>query len=73
MSNKVKDMIAILLIGDGIVALLRPQRHVLLWKDGPKFYQDLMEPFVKMPGLTRLLSFVEIMVGLWLASAAEDV
>lgn len=73
MSNKFKDMIAILLIGDGVVAFLRPKRHVLLWKDGHDFYKKLMKPFVESHSLTRIISLLEIAVGLWLASEVENV
>lgn len=67
-SKRIKESLAIVLIGDGVVALLDPDRHNRLWKRGPEPYRKAMEAFVQRPGLTRLLSALEIGLGVWLAS-----
>jgi hypothetical protein len=66
--KRLKESLAIVLIGDGAVAFLDPDRHNRLWKKGPQPYQKVMREFVQRPGLTRLLSVLEIALGLWLAS-----
>lgn len=71
LSSRVKELLAILLIGDGVVALLNPQRHVHLWRRGPKVYRQLMEAFLRRPGMTQLLSAVEVVLGIWWASRQQ--
>ncbi len=56
-----------LAIGDGVIALVAPRRHSLLWRFGPKGYKELMERFAERPGLVRLLAAAEVGTGLWLA------
>lgn len=65
------DTVGIVLIGDGVVGLLNPQRHARLWRRGPGPYRQLMDTFVARPGLTRVLSAIELAVGVWLARRAE--
>lgn len=67
-NRRIKESIAISMIGDGVVALMEPRRHALLWEGGPAAWRKLMQPFAKRPGLTRLLAVLEIMGGIWLAS-----
>lgn len=70
-SKRLKESLAIVLIGDGVVALLDPDRHNRLWEEGPQAYQEVMREFVRRPGITRLLSVLEIGLGVWLASRQE--
>ena len=67
-SRRVQELMAILLIGDGVVALLQPQRHVRLWTFGPASYRGFMQAFVQRPGMTQLLSAIELGLGIWWAS-----
>lgn len=71
-SKRLKESLAIVLIGDGVVALLDPDRHNRLWKRGPEPYRKVMEEFVRRPGLTRVLSVLKIALGLWLASRQKS-
>jgi hypothetical protein len=59
---------AMLMVGDGILAVLEPRRHVKLWMDGPKPWRATMKPFVTRPGMTRVLGALELGLGVWLAS-----
>lgn len=61
------ESIAILAVGDGVVAIIAPRRHMLLWRFGPGGYRRLMEGFAERPLLVRALASVEIGVGIWLA------
>ncbi len=67
-SKRLRESLAIVLIGDGVVALLDPDRHNRLWEKGPQSYQNVMREFVQRPGVTRWLSVLEIGLGVWLAS-----
>lgn len=57
-----------LMVGDGLLAVLEPRRHVKLWMDGPKLWRTTMMPFAKHPGMTRVLGSLELALGVWLAS-----
>ena len=70
--SRATEMLGILAIGDGIVALHRPSRHARLWSGGAKRWKNLMEGFARRPGLTRGLALAEIGLGLWLAKVATD-
>jgi len=57
-----------LLIGDGILSLLEPKRHCLLWEVGPEPCRELIDQFVQHPAATRLVGAAEAALGLWIAS-----
>ena len=71
LNRRMKELLAMLIIGDGILAVLFPRRHCLLWKTGPKVYRDLMQEFAQRPGMTRLLGLLEAALGIWLASRQQ--
>lgn len=60
-------MAAIAMVGDGVVGFVAPRRHSLLWKAGPKGYQEAIRWFAERPGLVRFLAAAESSAGLWLA------
>ena len=55
------------MIGDGVLTLAVPRRHILLWRIGPEGYKRLAEVFARRPALSRLLAAAEVLGGLWLA------
>lgn len=65
--RRIKELIAILMIGDGVVGFVAPRRHMLLWKFGPKSYRRMVSGFAERPGLVRFLAAAEAAGGLWLA------
>lgn len=67
MGRRLGEFLAILMVGDGVIGLVAPRRHSLLWKFGPESYKRLMEDFAKRPSLVRLLSVASVGAGLWLA------
>jgi hypothetical protein len=67
LSKRLKEIVAIGLIGEGIVGFMRPQRYLGLWKFGPKPYQEFIEELIEHKDLTRLLCGVEVGSGGWLA------
>ena len=65
--KRLKELLAIGMIGEGIVGLMRPRRYMLLWKFGPKPYQEFIDKAAEHKGFTRLLCGVEAGLGVWLA------
>ena len=65
--RRITELLAMVLVGDGVIALAAPRRHSRLWKLGPEGYRRAMEAFAERPYLTRLLAAAEIGLGLWLA------
>jgi hypothetical protein len=63
----IAQLVAMLMIGDGVIALAAPRRHSLLWKFGTEGYRRTMETFAEYPTLTRLLATTEVGLGLRLA------
>lgn len=60
------------LIGDGVMAVIHPQNDALAWKKGPKPWKDLMHALHKRPGLTRAIGVAQIAGGIWWALASEE-
>lgn len=65
--RNVAELVAMLAVGDGVIALVAPRRHSLLWRFGPESYQRAVEVFAEYPALTRMLAMAEVGLGLWLA------
>jgi hypothetical protein len=58
---------AMISIGDGMLALIAPRNHLALWLLGPKRLRKLTLWFVENPTYTRLGGIAEIGLGVWLA------
>ena len=67
-----KHFAAMILIGDGIMALLRPQQDALAWKAGPKPWRDLMHHLHGRPNITRLIGAAQIVGGVYWAIQQES-
>ena len=65
--RRLLELIGILMIGDGVVAVIDPRRHGLLWLAGPSLWRQTMMPFVRHPALMRSVGLAEALAGLWLA------
>ena len=65
------ESFAMMLIGDGLLSVINPKRHVMLWDRGPQFWKNAMEPFAQNPNLTRVAGAAEIAIGIWLATREE--
>jgi hypothetical protein len=66
-SRRINELAAIAMVGDGVVGLVAPRRHSLLWKFGPDGYQEAIRWFAERPSLVRLLAAAELGLGLMLA------
>ena len=69
--TRYKHFAAMILIGDGVMALLRPQQDALAWKKGPKLWRDLMHGLHQRPGITRLIGATQIVGGIYWAIQQE--
>ncbi len=66
-SRRLKETFAILTLGDGVIALLAPREHSLLWETGPESVRKLVRFFADNPGYLRILGATQIAFGVWLA------
>ncbi len=62
------EMAAISMVGDGLIGLVQPRRHVDLWKDDALGTEKLVAPFVDRPGRRRAYALLQIGAGLALAA-----
>jgi hypothetical protein len=67
-AERLKELAGMLMIGDGVLALVEPRGHALLWRRGPAAWRWMIDPFVERPALTRSIGAVEAVLGLWLAT-----
>jgi len=70
-SKRWKHFAVMALIGDGVMAVVRPQHDALAWKRGPRIWRDLMERLHDRPELTRLIGIGQIAGGIWWALQQE--
>lgn len=61
------EVLALAMIGEGIVGLLRPRRYSLFWKIGPHWLRETAETLADHCEATRLICLGEIALGLWIA------
>jgi hypothetical protein len=54
-----------LLIGDGVMALVHPRNDAAAWKRGPSLWRGLMRALAKRPALTRAIGAAQIAGGVW--------
>lgn len=66
-SRRIKELLAMSTIGDGVLALIVPSSHTSLWLFGPQTMRKLNRWFVENPTYTRLGGLAEIGLGIWLA------
>lgn len=69
LSVRLAESVAIVTIGDGIVAALFPARHAARWVIGPAPLRRAMSVFVERPDLTRAIGVVQVAAGIsWVAA-----
>jgi hypothetical protein len=66
--RRIIQLVALVMVGDGVVGFFRPRWHSLLWKIGPKAYRELMEHFAEEPTEARWLYALEAVLGAWAAT-----
>jgi hypothetical protein len=66
---RMKHFLALLLIGDGVVALIRPEYDAVAWSQGPWLWRQAMQHLKKSPVTTRLVAATQVVAGIyWLIS-----
>jgi hypothetical protein len=63
MRGKLESAAAAALIGDGVLLLLTPARHARRWESGPEWWQRIVRPFRRRPGLGRAAGLAELATG----------
>lgn len=58
-SSRIRAVVALLAIGDGVIGAVAPARHMARWLSGPAPYEALMRPFARHLQLTRGLAVLE--------------
>ena len=62
------EMAAVFMIGDGLLGLLQPSRHVDLWRSDVGAVDALVSPFGDNPDRRRLYGLIQLAAGLALAA-----
>jgi hypothetical protein len=68
LAKRVAEMAAIFMVGDGLIGLVQPRRHVDLWKDRALGAEHTVRAFVGHPVRRRVYALVQIAAGLALAA-----
>ncbi len=62
------ELVALMLIGEGIMGLLKPRGYSRLWRLGPALLRSTMEDLAEHPNIARSIYAVEAAIGIALAS-----
>ena len=71
-SKQWKHFAAMVLIGDGVMAIVRPERSCEAWAVGPRWWKRSMRFFRNCPTLTRIIAAAQIAGGIYWALSQED-
>lgn len=66
--RRAAEMAAVFMIGDGLLGVLQPERHVDLWRSKVGAVDALVRPFGGRPGRRRWYGLAQIAAGIALAS-----
>jgi len=72
LASRSLEVLALAMIGEGVVGLLHPRRYSLFWKIGPTWLRHTTQTLAEHRDATRLMCAGEIAVGLWLALREID-
>jgi len=68
-TKRLLELAGLILIGDGLMGLLRPRRHSLLWHFGPELAKAVTEELADHPKTSRAVYAAELALGVALASS----
>jgi hypothetical protein len=68
MARRLIQLGALFLIGDGVMGLLKPRWHSLLWHFGPQLARAATEELVEHPNTARAVYLAEAAIGVAVAS-----
>jgi hypothetical protein len=66
--RRTAEMAAVFMIGDGLLGITRPRRHVALWRSDVAAVDALVKPFGDRPGRRRAYGLAQLAAGLALAA-----
>ena len=65
-AERLQEVLAMTLIGDGLLTAVDPERHLRLWKSGPEPFRRFVDVLLKHPRATRLIGMGAVAAGvLW--------
>jgi hypothetical protein len=67
-TKRLLELAGLILIGDGLMGLLCPRRHSLLWHFGPQLAKAVTEELADHPTTARGIYAAELALGIVLAS-----
>lgn len=67
--TQLKYMTAMMLIGDGVLAMLRPHRDARTWSMGPQAWKALMGYLSDHPDMLRAIGAAEVAAGFLLVAS----
>lgn len=67
-----RDLLGIVLIGDGIVGAAIPRRHTRRYERGPGWWRAAMRFFAQRPSLVQALAAAEVAAGASIALARRS-
>lgn len=67
--SRTLEMAAVFMIGDGVLGLLQPKRHVDLWRSRLGVVDALVRPFADRPARRRGYGALQVVAGVALAAA----
>ncbi|HEY4381554.1 MAG TPA: hypothetical protein VGN01_14485 [Acidobacteriaceae bacterium] len=70
-SKRWKHFAAMALIGDGVMAAIRPERDADAWEIGPQVWRGWMRRLQRNPALTRAMGAAQVLGGIWWAFYQE--
>ncbi len=70
-TGRAVEMAAVFMIGDGLLGLLQPRRHVELWEEDAMGTEVLVAPFRDRPGRRRVYGALQVAAGLMLAASVK--
>lgn len=68
MTKRLLELTGLILIGDGLMGLIFPRRHSLLWHVGPQLAKAVTEELADHPQTARTIYAAELVVGVVLAT-----
>jgi hypothetical protein len=68
-TRRAAEMAAVFMIGDGLLGILQPRRHVALWRSDVRALDALVRPFGERPTHRRAYGVLQVGAGILLASA----
>ena len=73
LSKRWQHFAAMVLIGDGVMALIHPGNDAQAWKKGPKAWREAMEVLRESPASTRAIGVAQIALGVaWALRQSKD-